>query len=71
MSMIRRPLPRGFKKSTRKERRESGLGTSYAETTGADPDGNIFDISTWGWSGRPLPKDKAKPNTVIMELNVR
>ena len=36
-------------------------GTSYAETRGADPDGNIFDISTWGWSGRPLPKDKGGP----------
>ena len=36
-------------------------GTSYAETRGADPDGNIFDISTWGWSGKPLPKDKGGP----------
>jgi catechol-2,3-dioxygenase len=36
-------------------------GTSYAETRGTDPDGNIFDISTWGWGGKPLPKDKGGP----------
>jgi DMSO/TMAO reductase YedYZ molybdopterin-dependent catalytic subunit len=27
-----------------------------------DPDGNIFDISTWGWSGKPLPKEKGGPD---------
>lgn len=36
-------------------------GTSYAETRGRDPDGNLFDISTWGWSGKPLPKEKGGP----------
>jgi catechol-2,3-dioxygenase len=36
-------------------------GTSYAETRGSDPDGNLFDISTWGWSGKPLPKEKGGP----------
>jgi len=36
-------------------------GTSYAETRGMDPDGNLFDISTWGWSGQPLPKEKGGP----------
>jgi catechol 2,3-dioxygenase-like lactoylglutathione lyase family enzyme len=33
-------------------------GTSYAETRGMDPDGNLFDISTWGWSGKTLPKER-------------
>jgi catechol-2,3-dioxygenase len=36
-------------------------GTSYAETRGTDPDGNMIDLSTWGWSGRTLPKDKGGP----------
>jgi hypothetical protein len=37
-------------------------GTSYAETRGSDPDGNLFDISTWGWGEKPLPKDKGGPD---------
>ena len=36
-------------------------GTSYAEARGTDPDGNMFDLSTWGWSGATLPKDKGGP----------
>ena len=36
-------------------------GTSYAETRGSDPDGNLFDISTWGWGGNTLPKEKGGP----------
>ncbi len=36
-------------------------GTSYAETRGMDPDGNLFDISTWGWEAKPLPKDRGGP----------
>lgn len=36
-------------------------GTSYAETRGSDPDGNLFDISTWGWGDKPKPKDKGGP----------
>jgi len=36
-------------------------GTSYAETRGADPDGNMIDLSTWGWSGATLPKEKGGP----------
>ena len=36
-------------------------GTSYAETRGSDPDGNLFDISTWGYSGKPLPTAKGGP----------
>jgi hypothetical protein len=37
-------------------------GTSYAEARGTDPDGNMFDLSTWGWSGSTLPKDKGGPD---------
>ncbi len=33
-------------------------GTSYTETRGSDPDGNLFDISTWGWGDKTLPKEK-------------
>jgi catechol-2,3-dioxygenase len=36
-------------------------GTSYAETRGSDPDGNLFDISTWGFTGKPLPPAKGGP----------
>ena len=36
-------------------------GTTYAETRGSDPDGNLFDISTWGWGEKPLPKEKGGP----------
>ena len=36
-------------------------GTSYAETRGSDPDGNLFDISTWGWGEKTLPKEKGGP----------
>lgn len=36
-------------------------GTTYAETRGSDPDGNLFDISTWGWGDKPLPKKKGGP----------
>jgi catechol-2,3-dioxygenase len=36
-------------------------GTSYAETRGSDPDGNLFDISVWGYNGKPLPKEKGGP----------
>jgi catechol 2,3-dioxygenase-like lactoylglutathione lyase family enzyme len=36
-------------------------GTSYAETRGSDPDGNLFDISTWGWGEKLLPKEKGGP----------
>ncbi len=36
-------------------------GTTYAETRGSDPDGNLFDISTWGWGEKPLPRDKGGP----------
>lgn len=36
-------------------------GTSYAELRGTDPDGNMFDLSTWGWSGATLPKEKGGP----------
>lgn len=36
-------------------------GTSYAETRGSDPDGNLFDISTWGWGDKTLPKEKGGP----------
>lgn len=38
-------------------------GTSYAETRGSDPDGNLFDISTWGWAGKTLPQEKGGPGT--------
>lgn len=31
-------------------------GTSYAETRGCDPDGNLFDISTWGWGDKKIAK---------------
>ncbi|MDH3443844.1 MAG: VOC family protein [Deltaproteobacteria bacterium] len=31
-------------------------GTTYAETRGSDPDGNLFDISTAGWGEKSLPK---------------
>lgn len=37
-------------------------GTTYAETRGCDPDGNLFDISTWGWGEKPLPKEKGGPS---------
>jgi len=30
---------------------------TYAETRGKDPDGNLFDISTWGWGPKPRPKE--------------
>lgn len=36
-------------------------GTSYAESRGMDPDGNLFDISTWGWGEKPLPKGRGGP----------
>jgi catechol-2,3-dioxygenase len=36
-------------------------GTSYAETRGCDPDGNLFDISSWGWGEKTLPKEKGGP----------
>ena len=36
-------------------------GTTYAETRGCDPDGNLFDISTWGWGEKTLPKEKGGP----------
>lgn len=36
-------------------------GTSYAETRGSDPDGNLFDVSTWGFTGKPLPPAKGGP----------
>ena len=38
-------------------------GTSYAETRGVDPDGNMFDISTWGWGEETLPKEKGGPGS--------
>lgn len=38
-------------------------GTSYAETRGSDPDSNLFDISTWGWGEKTLPKEKSGPGT--------
>jgi len=36
-------------------------GTSYAEIRGSDPDGNLFDISAWGYTGNPLPKERGGP----------
>lgn len=38
-------------------------GTTYAETRGSDPDGNLFDISTWGWGEKPKPKEKGGPGS--------
>ena len=43
---IREVYPEGAPKS-----REA----SYAESRGSDPDGNLFDISTWGWGPKPRP----------------